>query len=436
MANGPLNLVVHQLRRTALLRETAEATDGQLMACYAARRDEVAFEALVRRHGPMVWGVCRRVLTNPQDREDAFQATFLVLVRKAAAVRPREAVAGGLYGVAYRAALKARATAARRAARERQVRQMPEPAAAGEGPWHDWLPLLDQELARLPTKYRLPLVLCELEGKTRKEAAGQLGWPAGTVAGRLAQGRAMLAKRLRRHGLPFSGGLLAAVFAQHTAAAGVPTSLLVSTVQAAAAFAAGKAAAGVVSVRAAALTEGMVKAMLLSKIKILAGFMLVMAIVAGGAGVLTRGAWAMNATAVKSNGGPHGRGKPPDEGTGDGAKGVLHDKRLREEAVLIARLLDSANAEWAGRMQDFADGKGDPERLYASARRLLQAQLEKAKTKDARIAAWEAHLGRMSVVEEINRKRFEAGKLKASDLQASRFWRLEGKIGLARAKRQ
>src|SRR5207302_2960368 len=116
--------------------------------------DEAAFAALVQQHGPMVWGVCRRLLANHHDAEDAFQATFLVLVRKAASVVPREMVANWLYGVAHQTALKARATTARRRAREKQVPDMPEPAAAPQKLWDDLQPLLDQELSRLPDKYR------------------------------------------------------------------------------------------------------------------------------------------------------------------------------------------------------------------------------------------------------------------------------------------
>jgi RNA polymerase sigma-70 factor (ECF subfamily) len=152
MATNQLRRVIDTLHSAALPHEGAAPTDGQLLESYVRSREESAFVALVQRHGPMVWGVCRRLLRGHQDAEDAFQATFLVLVRKAASVRPREMVANWLYGVAHQTALKARATAARRGARERQVTAMPEPAP--EKPEHrDALgPLLDQELSRLPDK--------------------------------------------------------------------------------------------------------------------------------------------------------------------------------------------------------------------------------------------------------------------------------------------
>src|SRR5262249_9000835 len=149
-------------------------SDGQLLEDFAVRRDEAALAALVRRHGPMVWGTVRRLLDNYHDAEDAFQATFLVLARKAASLRPREMVANFLYGVARQTALKRRATAARRKGRERQVATLPEPAAADRELRCDLLFLLDEELTRLPDKYRALIVLCDLEGMTRKEAAGRL----------------------------------------------------------------------------------------------------------------------------------------------------------------------------------------------------------------------------------------------------------------------
>src|SRR5262249_28895330 len=157
-------------------------------------------------------------------------------------------------------ALKARATAARRKERERQVAEVPEPAAADRELWRDLQPLLDQELSRLPDKYRVPIVLCDLAGKTRKEAARQLDVPEGTGAGRLARGRAMLAKRLARHGLAVSGGALAAVLPQRAESGGMSTSAVSSTIKAASLVAAGRAAAGgVISVKVAALTEGVLK---------------------------------------------------------------------------------------------------------------------------------------------------------------------------------
>jgi RNA polymerase sigma factor (sigma-70 family) len=249
----------------ALQGDEAGPPDGQLLGQFVGRGDAAALDILVRRHGPMVWGVCRRLLRDPHDAEDAFQATFLVLVRRAASVRSPEALANWLYGVAHQTARKARATAARRRAREgplSRAGEAEEPASAGRAPGDDLRPLLDRELSRLPGRYRVAIVLCDLEGKTRAEAAGQLGLPAGTVASRLARGRAMLARRLARRGLAVSGGSLGVALSQ---AAVVPARVSSAVVGLAADLVAGRTAAAPPGV--AALTEGVLRDMLISKLK-------------------------------------------------------------------------------------------------------------------------------------------------------------------------
>ncbi|GEM_PF-1776022 len=287
MATSSMSGVIQQVRRTVLLRDGAGMTDGQLLECFISRRDEAAFAALVRRQGPMVWAVCRRVLASHHDAEDAFQATFLVLVRRAASVLPRDMVANWLYGVAYQTALKARSTAARRGMRERQVSPMPEPAAANPTVQRDLQLSLDQELERLPTKYRAAIVLCDLEGKTRQEAARQLGRPEGTLSGWLTRGRALLAKRLTRRGVLLSGGALTALLSQQAASACPPASVAATTILAASLATLGRAAAGcAASNTAAVLVEGVLHGMLLTKLKTVAVVVLILGILAGGAGGL------------------------------------------------------------------------------------------------------------------------------------------------------
>ena len=298
MPTHQLAQVLRDLRRTTLARDGAGWTDGQLLECFVARREEAAFEALVRRHGPMVFGVCRRVLRHAQDAEDAFQATFLVLARKAASVRPRSQVGNWLHGVAYRTALKARTAAARRQTRERQVEDMPEPLVTPADVWDDLQPVLDVELSRLPDKYRVPVVLCDLEGKPRKEAARQLGWPEGTLSSRLAAARRLLARRLARYGLALTGGTLAACLARNATAAAVPAPLVLSTVRAAAPFAAGAAATA--SAPAAALAKGVIHAMLLDRLKALAVAALTLALALGGTGLLTRHGFAADPPAANA----------------------------------------------------------------------------------------------------------------------------------------
>jgi RNA polymerase sigma factor (sigma-70 family) len=287
MATGPMGGVLQCLRRAALRREGADLPDGTLLGRFIDERDDGAFEALVRRHGPMVLGVCRRLLHDPHDAEDAFQATFLVLVRRAADVRPRELVANWLHGVACRTALKARTLAARRRRRERQVTEMPEPCRVPPESFDDLRHVLDEELSRLSQSFRAPIILCLLEGKSHQEAARQLGWPQGTVSGRLSRGRALLARRLARRGILLSAGSLALVVSERTASACVPPPLLASTVEAAGRLAAGRAATGLVSARVAGLAEGVVRTMLLNRIKVV-GLGLAAVLLAGlGTGPLT-----------------------------------------------------------------------------------------------------------------------------------------------------
>lgn len=218
--------LVRHLRAAALLQTTAETPDAVLLERFLTDRDDAAFEALLRRHGPMVWGVCRRTLDNRQDAEDAFQATFLVLVRKAGSINPRDLVGHWLYGVAFRIASRARAICRKR--RERQE-AFHEPAVVAQPKDRDWLPILDREINRLPTKYRVLLVLSALEGMSRKELARRLNLPEGTVSSRLATARKMLAQRLLRQG--FQAGIvgLGAALSTATAESYVPTGLHAST---------------------------------------------------------------------------------------------------------------------------------------------------------------------------------------------------------------
>ncbi len=266
MATGGTRSLIQHLRREVLRREETGVTDGQLLEWFVADRDAAAFEALVRRHGPMVLGVCRRILGNPHDADDAFQATFLVLARKAASVSPPEKVGNWLHGVARTTAIRAKAANAKRRLRERPARDLPEPLAVRPDCRNDLRPLLDEELARLPAKYRLLVVLCDLEGRPRKEVARQLGVPEGTLSSRLTAARRMLAKRLAGHGLAVSAGSLALAASSQASAPCLSASQGSSTVEAALRVAVGKTAAGLVPNQAALLAKGVLKMMLLSRL--------------------------------------------------------------------------------------------------------------------------------------------------------------------------
>jgi RNA polymerase sigma factor (sigma-70 family) len=332
MTTGQLNHLLQHLRRVVLPRDGAGLTDGQLLDRFLTRRDDAALEALVRRHGSMAWGVCRRILRNHHDAEDAFQATFLVLVRRAESIVPRETVANWLYGVAYRTALKARAAVARRRVRERQVFDMPEPEAVPPELWHDLRPVLDEELSRLPDKYRVPVVLCDLEGRTRKEAARQLGWPEGTVAGRLARARQALAAALARRGVVLSGGALAATIAENAVTA--PAVVLGSTVEAAKHVAAGLAA-GAVSTRVAVLTEGVLQTMLVSKHKTVLAVLLLTLLGLGGGAL----GWPTRAAE---------NGPPPQQSGRDGTGKKRDDDNLKNTLVALVKHLNAAaeKSDW------------------------------------------------------------------------------------------
>jgi RNA polymerase sigma factor (sigma-70 family) len=268
------------------LHGVPHASDGDLLSQFVKHNDDQAFAALVRRHSAMVWGVCRRVIGNHHDAEDAFQATFLVLARKAASVWPPNLVANWLHGVARRTALKARTMSAKRRLREKQVENMPEPVASAHASWAEVEALVDQELAALPEKYRIAVLLCDVEGKTGRVAARQLDIPEGTLAGRLRTARVLLAKRLARHGLVLSGGALATAISQNAASACAPPVLVSVAIKAATLVAAGKApAAALVSARVTALSEGVLKAMCFAKLKSALTVFLIVAGLGGTAGL-------------------------------------------------------------------------------------------------------------------------------------------------------
>jgi RNA polymerase sigma factor (sigma-70 family) len=261
---------------------TGDATDGELLHRFLHEHDDGAFTALVQRHGPAVLGVCRRVLRDPNDAEDAFQATFLVLIKKAGSIARTALLASWLYGVAYRTALAARTQAARRRAKERQVVPMPPAEPTPEVVWTDLRPVLDQEVNRLPEKYRAAFVLCHLEGRTNEEAAGVLGCPRGTILSRLAWARERLRYRLSRRGVALSAGLLTSLLSSSEVSPAVTPALLVRTANAALSVAAGQAIpAGAVSEQVATLIEGVVRAMWVKKLKALASVLLVMALLGG-----------------------------------------------------------------------------------------------------------------------------------------------------------
>ena len=292
MPSGQLNQVLRQLCRLAGARSVEELGDRQLLEAFAAHHDAEAFTVLVQRHGPLVLGICRRVLHDEHDAEDVFQATFLVLAKKAGSIRRQEAVGSWLCGTAYRIALKARAAAGRRREQERQTDPMTKVDPETEADWLELRPVLDEELNRLPPKYRAPLVLCYLQGKTNEAAAKELGWAPGSMSYRLAQARDLLRTRLQQRGVALSSVALAAALAQNATAA-VQAPLLDATVRASVAFVAGEAAA---SAQVVALAEAGLQSLRLAQLKLVAAVALAAVVMVGGVGI----AWKLLPTSPKA----------------------------------------------------------------------------------------------------------------------------------------
>ncbi len=294
MTHGPLQPVLRYLRHVLTPEGEAGVSDDQLLERFVAGHDSAAFELLVWRHGAMVWSVCRRLLPDAAAAEDAFQATFLVLVRKAGSIGKREAVGSWLHRVASRVALRARCTGARRAVREQTGLDLQQIAAVEQPPdlADTELPgILTEELSRLPEKYRVPVVLCYLEGKGYDEAARQLGCPKGTLSTRLTRARMLLRTRLARRGFAVSAALLAG---ELSARAAVPDILMQTTLRAGQWSAAGSRIAGF-SAQAVALAQGVIHTMFLTRLKLTAGVLLLLSLIGSGAGVLGHRALAANA---------------------------------------------------------------------------------------------------------------------------------------------
>jgi RNA polymerase sigma factor (sigma-70 family) len=342
MPTGRIQPLLDDLSRAALLRDGGPS-DGQLLSHFLSRQDGNAFAALLRRHGRMVLGVCRRVLGNAHDAEDAFQATFLVLVRKAASITARESVAGWLYRVAYRAALEARGRIARRRTREQPLMDLPDLQCEPREDWSDVLPLLDRELDRLPEKHRLAVILCDLQGRTRKEAARHLQIPEGTLSSRLANARKILARRLSGRGVALSAGALAAALARDAASAAVPVTLQLSTTMAATSVAAGSAvAAGLISAQVAALTEGVLKVMFLAKLKMATAVLVGVAVLGlGTGGVLYRANAQPGTVATAQADGDRAKEKKEKPRTAESER----ERALRKELEAARALLEQLKAQ-------------------------------------------------------------------------------------------
>jgi RNA polymerase sigma factor (sigma-70 family) len=463
MASRPMGATIRRIERLFHRGSVAGLSEVQLLERFVLRHDDDAFEALVERHGPMVLGICRQWLRDPGDVEDAFQATFLVLVRKAGSLRHRELLGNWLYGVAYRVALRARADRARRRSREtsdvEDLADPRNPESAESRPW------LHEEVSRLPDKYRAPIVLCYLEGRTHEEAAEQLRWPVGTVKGRLSRARALLHSRLSRRGLAPSVGLLTAVLSRDASAA-IPATLMESTVRAASVLAVGKGvAAGLISVQVITLIEGVCHTMFLSKLKLLTASFVVAGLVTASAGVLARQTpgegGGKREDRVLSTAGPNDPPKiadpfersyspvetsvtksmfnqknPPSDQDRIAQYGRAIDRietETRRDGPRVRADLARKAIELIGSLRKNGQDV-TPETEYEWSVRLLEAERLASDKKSDRVAAAEAHLARMKTAMEQSIRQLNEGT--ETDLSAleSQFRYQEAVQGLMDAK--
>jgi RNA polymerase sigma factor (sigma-70 family) len=409
-----LKIAVRRLRGVASSSE--RLSDRQLLQRFTLNRDESAFAALLERHGSMVLGVCRRVLGCPQTADDAFQGTFLVLLRKAGSLAWRESVGSWLHQVAYRVALKARVSQQRRRARERLAASMnPEPQAV-DNDRRELLLALDAELAILPEKYRQPIVLCYLQGRSHEEAAAELGWPVGTVKGRLSRGREELRKRLVRRGITPGAALLTSVGGLGVGAAEVSAALARATQELARVFFTGRVS-GCASASVLTLAQGMVRTMALRKLRHALISVVALVVIGGGVGLLGRSMWAV-----------HGRE------AGDGSKASLSDnasgaeKDSKASADPQARLRENLKARremllkaFHGRLRQWRAGKITLDPLKDDLRALVKVGAELYSDKKERVAGLEECV-------KLTRELVKVTGAKAADRLATEADGLEVKV--------
>jgi hypothetical protein len=373
-------------------------------------------------------------------------------------------VANWLYGVAYRIALKARTEAALYRAHAKPLKDVPGEASGYDVEWKDLRTVLDEEVQRLPAKYRKPVILCYLEGKTVQEAAHQLGWPAGTVSGRLVRAKQLLRTRLTRRGVGLTAGLLGTALSE-TASSAVPVQLRMATANAALAVATRHAeAAALIPASVVTLMEGVLHAMLWTKIKTAATLLLIAAVIGGGAGMVTYQKLAAQApnqpvagkqkavalvqqTALEQNAeerdpeaalkkridtAPEPILTPDDE-----LKKMLEMETFDEKMkTLLWDRVEAARTVVTRRWKEFFVGRGTLDIYLNSSRRLLAAELDLSSNQADHVAAWETHRQRMQAVYDLNRERYNAGRLSLQDVEDSHYYCLDAEIGLERAKAQ
>jgi RNA polymerase sigma factor (sigma-70 family) len=353
MATGQPGTLLGHIQQLAARRDT-HGTDRQLLAEFAEQRNEAAFASLVARHGPMVLRICRRVLQHDQDAEDAFQATFLVLATNLRSIRKREALAGWLYGVAYRTAMKARRSAVRRRNHQARLQERRRADLQSAAPsWDDVQVALDEEIQALPPPHRAAFVLCAMEGKTVPEAAAELGVKVGTLSSHLTRARQRLQRRLAKRGIELTALLAALSLANGSGKAAVPGALAQPTVRLGLLAAAGASATGVIPSHIAALAAGVTRAMFLTKAKILMVVLLALGLVPAAAGLLAHQVLAAKETAFAQRNSEAGDRKSE---VGDPKPAVPEEKSERVE--ISGSVIDPAGKPVAGARLFLCDQAG------------------------------------------------------------------------------
>jgi RNA polymerase sigma factor (sigma-70 family) len=415
----------------------AGLADWQLLDRFSATRDGQAFEALVSRHGPMVMGACRRMLSNASDAEDAFQATFLVLLRRASSLGQSDSLGPWLHGVAVKVSQQARGSAVRRGRRERPglFVDVPAPDSISEDP--ELRQILDQEIDRLPSRYRLPVVLCYLEGQTHEQAARSLQWPLGTVKGRLARARSLLESRLTRRGVACATALtaLAAGSTAQAAASGPLVQVLCRT---AAEVGPKTVLASVVPTSIARLVQGVLSTMIVQKLRLIAVAAAVSGLFLTGAGVLAR---QQGKEAPKHE-------KPSEAGFDQASSGGATEtppgtevKSAQAEPVptrktddakeLYKRAIQDARRAFLAADSKYTGGGGALDRVYLASRLLLEGERNAATSLPDKLKALEDHLERMR---SLARRHQQTGNSDDTDSANARAYVAEAESLLAQAR--
>ncbi len=403
-------LATPELERIFQGETVSGLSEWQLLARYLEQRDELAFAALVARHGPMVMGTCRRMLSGGPDADDAFQATFMVLVRRARSLGPRDAIGPWLHGVATRVSMRARALAARRRRVELAGGELNVFRAATE-PDAELAAVVDQELNRLPEKYRAPIVLCYVQGLTHEEAARQLEWPVGSVKGRLSRARDLLRGRLVRRGIAPAVALVGSSIARESCAA-IDRTIFVQTVSNCMKVTLGQISVDAVSISIASLVKGALSAMIVEKVKWAGLAVLTVGVTLAGAAVMARQPGGEVARQPSSPARPNSPARNPtlvdnrldpddSDSTNQPVEGVkTPDAASAELEDLRSRLMQAAKRDWTAALEDFRANKAPLERIYQASLRLMAAE-EDGKGSVGDQAAASAHAERMRDVARI-----------------------------------